>query len=259
MARSQQPKTPDQIFMWFYVESQQQRGPVSEEELQRLRFQGVVLPETLIWREGQANWLPYGTIFAVGSTPPPHVVLGPGQAACSQCGRAFSEGDVIRYGGIAVCAECKPVFVQKLKEGVAIDATALKYAGFGRRFGAKFLDGIIEQAVQLTIRFIFFPASFTDQSLPTVLIVSSSGLVFSLLYQGFFLGRFAATPGKMAVGIRVVRPDGSRISSLTAFLRPLAEIVSGLTLGVGYLMAAWDSEGRALHDRMCNTRVIQKS
>lgn len=245
--------------MWFYVESQQQRGPVSEEELQRLRIQGVILPETLIWREGQANWLPYETVFAVGSTPTPPVVLSPGQVACSQCGRAFAESDVIRYGDVAICAPCKPVFVQKLKEGVAIDPRALKYAGFGRRFGGKFLDGIIQQVVQLGIRAIFFPSSFTNESLPTVLMTSGAGLVFSILYEGFFLARFGATPGKMAVGIRVVRPDGSRLSTFTAFLRPLAEIVSSLTLGIGYLMAAWDSESRALHDRICNTRVIEKS
>ncbi len=244
--------------MWFYVESQQQRGPVSDEDIQRMHSQGVIQPDTLIWREGQANWLPFRSVFAAGTPPISPTVLNPGQVACSQCGRAFPESDVIRYGNVAVCAECKPLFVQKLKEGVALDASVLQYASFGRRFGAKFLDGIIQQVVQLAIRAIFFPTSFTDQSVPTLLVTSVAGLVFTILYEGSFLGRFAATPGKMAVGIRVVRPDGSRISYLTAFLRPLAEIVSGLTLGVGYLMAAWDPQGRSLHDRICNTRVVRK-
>jgi uncharacterized RDD family membrane protein YckC len=37
-----------------------------------------------------------------------------------------------------------------------------------------------------------------------------------------------------------------------------AEILSGLIFYIGYIMVAFDSEKRALHDRICNTRVIYK-
>jgi len=31
-----------------------------------------------------------------------------------------------------------------------------------------------------------------------------------------------------------------------------------LLVGIGYLMVAWDPEKRALHDRICDTRVIRQ-
>ncbi|HET6371045.1 MAG TPA: RDD family protein, partial [Nitrospiria bacterium] len=40
--------------------------------------------------------------------------------------------------------------------------------------------------------------------------------------------------------------------------RYFAEILSGIILCIGYIMAAFDDEKRALHDRICGTRVIKK-
>jgi uncharacterized RDD family membrane protein YckC len=77
-------------------------------------------------------------------------------------------------------------------------------------------------------------------------------------YGIFFLGRFAATPGKMAIGAKVVREDGSRIGYGLATGRVFAEMISGLILLIGYIMAAFDEEKRTLHDRICSTRVVRK-
>jgi uncharacterized RDD family membrane protein YckC len=35
-------------------------------------------------------------------------------------------------------------------------------------------------------------------------------------------------------------------------------MLSAILLGIGYLMIAFDDEKRALHDRICDTRVIKK-
>ena len=43
---------------WFYAEGGQQKGPVDDSVLDDLVRSGVIRPETLIWREGQANWQP---------------------------------------------------------------------------------------------------------------------------------------------------------------------------------------------------------
>ena len=61
----------------------------------------------------------------------------------------------------------------------------------------------------------------------------------------------------MAFGLKVVAPDGSRISYMRALGRFFAEIVSGLTFSIGYIMAGFDSQKRSLHDRICATRVIR--
>lgn len=243
--------------MWFYSENNEQRGPVSEADLQQLRSNGVIGAETLIWKEGMAGWQPFRELFAPGSGN-----TDSGRVACSQCGQLFSENDLIRYGTTPVCASCKPAFVQKLKEGVNIDPGILNYAGFGSRFGAKFIDGLIEQAIQYA--FIIPVFGLGNPSDPAVALRQLAvqtlfGILLNVSYQAFFLGKYGATPGKLALRIRVVRPDGSRISYGTGALRSLSEWVSGFTLGIGYLMVLWDPEKRALHDRLVNTRVIKRS
>ena len=40
--------------------------------------------------------------------------------------------------------------------------------------------------------------------------------------------------------------------------RYFAHFLSSFTLGIGYLIAAFDNEKRALHDHVCDTRVVYK-
>jgi uncharacterized RDD family membrane protein YckC len=81
-------------------------------------------------------------------------------------------------------------------------------------------------------------------------------LLISFGYPIFFLGKWGQTLGKMAVGIKVVSPAGEPIGFGKAAGRVLAEIVTGFTIGIGYLMMLWDSERRTLHDRLASTRVV---
>lgn len=257
--------------MWFYSENGEQRGPVSESDVANLRSQGVIRPDTLVWREGQSGWLPCSTVFgmepSLSTPPPPPEPLKPGESRCSQCGRVFPESDVIRYGQASVCAECKPTFVQKLKEGVAIQSASMEYVGFGLRFVAKFLDGIIGALIGTVVSYFVVPilngtmsnsGSATLHNLKVQGMVAGINFVVGLVFNTFFLVKFGATLGKMAVKIKVVRSDGSPIGLGTAIARPFAEIVSALILYIGYFMILWDPECRSLHDRLCDTRVIRK-
>lgn len=177
-----------------------------------------------------------------------------GTSRCSECGLVFREDELIRFGDSLVCAGCKPLFVQKLREGVAISGEMV-YGGFWIRFGAKIIDGII-------LGVINFLLSFAGG-----LIGGRGGGIFanvlswalSLAYTIYFLGAYSATPGKMACGLKVMRPDGERISYGRACGRFFAELLSSVILGIGYIMAAFDEEKRALHDRICDTRVVKKA
>jgi uncharacterized RDD family membrane protein YckC len=91
------------------------------------------------------------------------------------------------------------------------------------------------------------------------ILVNVVSWALSIAYTTYFLGAHSATPGKMACGLRVVRPDGERISYARACGRFFAEILSSITLGIGYIIAAFDDEKRALHDRICDTRVVRKA
>src|SRR5262245_2199514 len=70
---------------WYYAVGGEQKGPVSDQELQRLAQQGAVTPQTLVWREGMAGWQPYG-----GGTPPAMPGNVTGAALCVQAAGAFS-------------------------------------------------------------------------------------------------------------------------------------------------------------------------
>ena len=48
---------------------------------------------------------------------------------CSECGMVYFEDELIRFGDALVCGQCKPLFVQKLREGVAVSGEMV-YAGF---------------------------------------------------------------------------------------------------------------------------------
>lgn len=56
---------------WYYAVGQQQHGPITEDQLHALAKDGVVTGDTLVWRDGMANWQPYRTISGAVSAPPP--------------------------------------------------------------------------------------------------------------------------------------------------------------------------------------------
>lgn len=258
---------------WHYAEGGQQRGPVDETEFQNLVRSGKIGPETLVWREGMSNWQPYAQVTAPAASAAPAGAAGgaaAGGMVCSQCFRAFPPDQVIRYGDAWVCAACKPAFLQRLKEGMAVGG-AMEYAGFWIRLAAKIVDGIILWIINMGIGFVIGMVAAGSGAMrgggnsdpaAAMLIVQVvaglGGLLFSLLYGVFFLGRYGATPGKMVCKIKVVTPEGEPISYGRAAGRCLAEILSGIICYIGYLMAAFDDERRSLHDRICNTRVIKQ-
>ena len=77
-------------------------------------------------------------------------------------------------------------------------------------------------------------------------------------YDTWFIGKYGATPGKMACKLKIVVEDGSRVSYLRAFGRHFAKYLSAMILLIGYIMAAFDDQRRTLHDRICETRVVRK-
>ena len=106
---------------WYYAHNGQQAGPVSEAELDQLVSAGTVTATTLVWRKGLVHWQPYERVRPPVATPttPPAPPLPFDQQRCVECERAFGLNDVLRYENVYVCAECKPLFFQKLREGIA--------------------------------------------------------------------------------------------------------------------------------------------
>lgn len=175
---------------------------------------------------------------------------------CSQCGKPFDEDNLIRFGEQMVCAGCKPFYVQKLREGVATTGEMV-YGGFWIRVGAKIIDGIILYAVNMFLGFII--GLISGRGLGSIIVQNVLYIALGICYTTYFLGTLGATPGKMACGLKVVQSDGEKIGYGRACGRHFAELLSAMILCIGYIMVAFDDEKRALHDRICDTRVIRKS
>ena len=197
---------------------------------------------------------------------------GTGTVFCSECGRPSTADELARFGDRLVCPMCKESYAQKLREGVAPASTS-RYAGFWIRMLAWLIDTIILMVVASVVQFAFLGSYITVPNLqpggdPTAALAGMMGMigivylvnmVIGCSYEaGFVSSSLSATPGKLAVGLKVLRPDGSRVSLGRAVGRYFAKVLSGLILGIGYLIIAFDAEKRGLHDMICDTRVIQR-
>ena len=66
------------------------------------------------------------------------------------------------------------------------------------------------------------------------------------------------TLGKWVAGLRIERRDGETLSIRRALLRHLVGYpLTVLTLGLGFLVAAFNPQGRALHDWLAGTVVVR--
>lgn len=124
-------------------------------------------------------------------------------------------------------------------------------AGFWIRCGAYMIDGVLISLVQALVGLLFAFASA-----PPLL----GNLFGSLLGIAYFVWMPAAysgqTLGKMAAGVAVVRTDGSPLTYMRCLGRWAGYLVSGITMGIGFLMAGVTGQKRALHDYIAGTRVI---
>jgi uncharacterized RDD family membrane protein YckC len=237
---------------WYYVEDHNRKGPFDEAAFAELVRSGQVSPETLVWRDDFPDWKPYREVALVPATSTEE-----GDAACAECGRTFPKSEMIQYENSWICPSCKPIFFQRVREGVAAKGE-LTYAGFWIRVLAKIVDNIILQIVALACRWVASVfLSPTDHPAAFFVIIWVVSMVIGASYATYFVGKYGATPGKMACRLKIIMADETQVTYLRALGRHFAEILSSITLGVGYIMAAFDEEKRSLHDRICDTRVIR--
>jgi uncharacterized RDD family membrane protein YckC len=80
--------------------------------------------------------------------------------------------------------------------------------------------------------------------------------IVAMIYQAAMLQVYGQTLGKMAVRVKVVRPDGSAISGRQAWGRELSRAVLGLLYIADYLPVFFTKDRRTLHDMLARTRVV---
>jgi hypothetical protein len=201
---------------WYYSDGSSRNGPVSEESFHELIRNGVVNDSTLVWNVSLPEWTPYGSVRP-GSAPATAVAVpaATGTAFCTQCGRRVSTADLVAIGGRQVCALCKPALLQQLREGTA-GVGGVQYAGFWIRTAAVLIDYIILSIFNVTVSIAFVGAAAVSgdptASAAAIAVVYLLSFAAGVAYESYFLVNKGATPGKMALGLRVITRSGAPIT-----------------------------------------------
>jgi uncharacterized RDD family membrane protein YckC len=256
---------------WYFAEASQRLGPVDDAEFRSLRESGRITLQTLVWRSGMADWQPLSAL-----DENPGAVFSPEGGFCTECGRAADAGELLAFGSSRVCANCKDVFFQRVREqGVSASQGNYHYGGFWIRFLARFIDRLILTVVvsiPLWMGFALYTGLNNVNPVPTqppgpavvARMMAGFGVLYIIeyslnaLYDAWFISHRGGTPGKLILGLQVIRSSGGPLSFWLAFGRYFAFVLSCLMMAVGCIIAGFDSEKRSLHDRICDTRVIYK-
>ncbi len=154
-------------------------------------------------------------------------------------------------------------------------AQSVIYAGFWRRFGAAIVDLILLGIGGYLLLYLidaagvpmFESAEYGTEvgdlsaSAEFSMELTALGLVVQEVWQWLYLALFEssklqATPGKLALGLRVTDLRGNRIGFWRSTARNLAKIISAVILFVGFMMAGWTQRKQALHDMIAGCLVV---
>jgi len=255
---------------WFYEQNGERVGPVDEEGFQQLLLEEIIGPDTLVWKPGMQEWQAYRHVQAQGSAPPVS-----GHSRCVECGLFFDPSQLVQYGEEQVCAGCKPLYTQRLIEsglrptfaGADGRAEEIRFAGFWVRVGALVVDFLALSPLIGPLTYFYILGAMNDEIhdvreiLQQQAVSFGQGSLMTAIYIGYYAfmnAKYQASLGKMAFGLKIVRGNGTQISTKLAIGRAFAWELSSMLCNLGYLFVAFDSEKRALHDMICNTRVIYK-
>lgn len=190
-----------------------------------------------------------------------HVDVSEGVLRCSRCGGTYCGDCLVWIQGKPFCATCKAEQLMDVRSGV--NRQQLPLGSILKRFGALFLDGIIQALPIYAIFFVIIAASgaFSGKEPNPLIFLAIYPPLFAIpvLYEALMLStRNGQTIGKMALGLRVVRPDGSPISTGQAWGRAAMRLVLNFFCAgiVDYIPAFFTDEKTALHDLVAGTRVV---
>ena len=136
----------------------------------------------------------------------------------------------------------------------------MSYVSVGRRFVAYLIDVIILGLVTAP-----FGSYDFDNGTASYRVVGAPFLLQQLVWIAYFVileATLGATLGKLALGIRVLRADGTKLDWGASIVRNILRIVDAIPYFIPYLLGAilvWSSPTRQrLGDRAASTIVVRK-
>lgn len=82
-------------------------------------------------------------------------------------------------------------------------------------------------------------------------------LLIFIIYEVIFTSGGRVTVGKKILGIRVIHKNGGYLTPFGAFIRVIGYFISSLTINIGYIMALFNKNRRALHDFLASSVVVK--
>jgi uncharacterized RDD family membrane protein YckC len=156
---------------------------------------------------------------------------------------------------------------------------ALEYAGFWLRLAAAIIDFLILIAGLYILYCVISQSLFwifpdiqklalllvdilkgAPVSGATIWLFSMISLVFLIGSTIYFIACWATTGqtvGKISMSIKIIRTDSSPLDIRSAIIRFLGCILSVASLGIGFIILAFDSRKQSLHDRIADTYVVK--
>ncbi|MEO8366366.1 MAG: RDD family protein [Pseudoxanthomonas sp.] len=263
---------------WYYADAEQQRqGPLSAEEMAQRFHQGRLRLDTLVWRDGLAEWQPlrdFTQELALHQAPAEIFYTTP-EPGPTDAGSAHADPFAVAPGAFNTPAPAMPDSPYAPPRATLVSANAavhggeVVYAGFWKRVAANVIDslvvgivgGIIGAIIGAVIGAVFgLNGGLGGGGFLAIQLVTNavSIAITAVYYAWFHSSANQATLGKMAIGIKVVRSDGETISFARGIGRYFAFLLSSLILCIGLLMAAFTERKRGLHDMICDTLVVDK-
>lgn len=258
---------------WYYhLPGEGRIGPLDAEDVREAYRDGRVQRDTLAWHVGARDWQPLDRfsealrldeVAAPARSPSDFALADVGPAALTP---AAAAGDTVER----VSPYAPPRATLTESADYLADAGEVVYAGFWKRAAALVIDTLVVSVAYVVAFMVFaFVAGalglFSGGSAPSV----TAGLIGVLAYLGWPIvsglyyvamesSSTQATLGKMAIGIKVTDAEGRRIGGLRALGRWASHLLCYLTIYIGYAMAAFTREKRALHDLVAGTLVVDR-
>ncbi|HEU4662473.1 MAG TPA: RDD family protein, partial [Dokdonella sp.] len=258
---------PDERANLFVVLANTPRGPMPRVFVDDRIERGLWPTRLSVAEVGSSAWRPYTELSApapAAPAEPPAPAFDDMALAARDTTRAHRPTSKADYGhNLAAVATPTAAAPQRLPVGGAI------HAGFWRRVTAALVDGLLiglaMGAVQVAVGIgaLGGVVSAGDPSAALSTMIGSMLLFFAIAFVGQWLyfalfecSAMQATPGKRALGLKVVDEFGARIGFGRATGRYFGKIVSGAIFYVGFLMAGFTERKQALHDLMASTFVV---
>ena len=124
------------------------------------------------------------------------------------------------------------------------------HAGFWRRGAAATLDALVLVVPNAMLAIALGPG--------TVFFLAQLAVIV-LYFASMHSSRYQATPGKRAFGIKVTNLEGGRIGPGNATARSAVWWLLAITLGIGFVIAAFMPRKQGLHDILCGTLVVNRA